>query len=310
MGDRTGIEWTDATWNPVHGCSKVSPGCANCYAETLSLRRGFTRHPWTGLHKDLNVSLHPERLDQPLRWRRPRRVFVNSMSDLFHEQIPDEFIDRVWAVMALAGTHTFQVLTKRPDRMRAYLAERSRSSKWIEAAAETFGYTLRWQGLSLCPWPLPHVWLGVSVEDQRRADERIPLLLQTPAAVRFISAEPLLGPVDLGFLEPCDHVRRTHAEIGCWKALDWIIVGGESGPGARPMDLAWARSLVAQAKAAGVATFVKQLGSVVRDEHGTWSPPYGARDRKRGDPDEWPDDLRVREMPRHGAGVETEGGRP
>lgn len=176
MGGATKIQWTDETWNPVTGCTKVSQGCKHCYAERVFPRayaktgRCFT-----------DVRTHPERLDQPLRWKKPRRVFVNSMSDLFHEDVPDEFIDKVWEIMANAPDHTFQILTKRPARMLAWTGGVD-AGKWP---------------MWLLPWPLPNVWLGVSVEDQATADERIPPLLRTAAAVRFISLEPCLGPVDL-----------------------------------------------------------------------------------------------------------------
>jgi protein gp37 len=221
------IHWTDATWNPVTGCSRVSPGCEHCYAEALSLRYGWSRLPWTAPHAAENVVLHPERLGLPLRWRQPRRVFVNSMSDLFHERVPEAFIEEVFRVMAAAGWHTFQVLTKRPARMHAVVA----SDTFASAVGGAHG------------WPLPNVWLGTSVEDQRRADERVPLLARTPAAVRFLSCEPLLGPLDLApWLD----------------RLGWVIVGGESGPRHRPMDPDWARALRDQCAAAGVPFFFKQ----------------------------------------------------
>ncbi len=251
MGDRTGIEWTDATWNPVTGCTKVSPGCDHCYAEGIAHRfAGTPSYP-----NGFDVTLRPERLDQPLRWAKPRRVFVNSMSDLFHKDIPDEYIAEVFSVMARAGHHTFQVLTKRPGRMSSLLSRPS------------FRDNLAHWGT---PWPLPNVWLGVSVEDQRWADIRIPQLLRTPAAIRFISAEPLLGPVDLGYGEPCDHSRHTHLEVGCWAALDWVIVGGESGRGARPMHPDWVWRIGRQCTDAGVAFLFKQWGE--------WSPMAPLRD--------------------------------
>lgn len=273
------IEWTEATWNPVTGCSKVSPGCANCYAEALTKRYSgrpgwpATFLPWTPENAVENVVLHPERLDAPLRWKKPRRVFVNSMSDLFHEQVSDEFIAEVFAIMARAPRHTFQILTKRPERMLAFC---SREAHWWGNKAgiahrADYGY------------PLPNVWLGVSVENQHWADERIPLLLETPAAVRFISAEPLLGSVDLPIGRAssrceCGEIRQN---CGC-HSLDWVIVGGESGPGHRPFDPEWARSLRDQCAAAGVALFVKQLGGA--------RPGTALEDL--------PEDLRIREYPR------------
>lgn len=254
MADKTGIEWTDATWNPVTGCAKVSQGCKHCYAlrdwprmsanpKTVYFGRQFT-----------DVRCHPERLDQPFRWTKPRLIFVNSMSDLFHEAVPDEFIDRVFAAMARARQHTYQVLTKRADRMAAYLSDPGRKNRILAASVG-----LGWAGMMDMPWPIPHVWVGVSVENQETADERIPFLLKAPAAVRWISAEPLLGPVELSNV-----TRRSDAVSKLGKmALDginWIVVGGESGPKARPMHPAWARSLRNQCKAVGVPFLFKQWG--------------------------------------------------
>ena len=240
MGDRTGIAWTDATWSPVTGCSKVSPGCAHCYAETLALARlagrpGYPGLPWTLGNAERNVVLHPDRLDLPLRWRKPRRVFVNSMSDLFHERVPDEFISAVFDVMKRADWHTFQVLTKRPERMR----------EWIGGT----GY-----------WPAPNIWRGVSIENDRYVG-RADALRETPAAVRFISAEPLLGPLPSLDLS----------------GIDWLIIGGESGPGWRPMDSAWVRELVEQADAGGVSVFVKQASGARAGKQGNLPGDLWAR---------------------------------
>ncbi|BBZ65791.1 hypothetical protein MINS_12200 [Mycolicibacterium insubricum] len=180
MSDKTAIEWTDATWNPVTGCTKVSPGCDHCYAETIAERfRGGPAYP-----NGFDITLRPHKLDQPLRWKRPRRIFVNSMSDLFHDSVPDEYIAQVFAVMALAPRHTFQLLTKRHARMRSLVGR-----GLLDLVDQT--------GAKVELWPLPNVWLGVSTENQQWADIRIPALLDTPAAVRWISAEPLLGPIDL-----------------------------------------------------------------------------------------------------------------
>ena len=319
------IEWTDETWNPVTGCTKVSPGCAHCYAETFAERfRGVPGHPF---EQGFDLKLWPERLTKPFTWKKPRKVFVNSMSDLFHEDVPFEFIDRVFAVMALTPQHTYQVLTKRPERMREYVAgerEKAKGESWfglhnaIELAAEEFtgGEKVRLPRL-----PLPNVWLGTSVENQHWADIRLPELLATPAAVRFVSYEPALGPVDF---KPW--LTRVPTSGDGWRitggrildiadrVLDWVIVGGESGPGARPFDVAWARSLVSQCRAAGVAVFVKQLGAKPVDRHATCAenhPPEECwpdtrfeqgqwaklKSRKGGEPDEWPEDLRVREWP-------------
>jgi protein gp37 len=331
----TSIQWTDAVWNPVRGCSIVSPGCTNCYAMKQAHRFSGPDAPYEGLTKlsrggpvwTGKVRLVPELLDTPLRWKKPRRVFVNSMSDLFHEYVPDAFIDRVFAAIALSPQHTFQILTKRPERMLRYMTE-DNFGRWgfIDGRARQM-YSERtgkqFPTGKVLLGPLPHVWLGVSVEDQERADERIPLLLQTPAAVRFVSYEPALWLVDF------TKVRRGRHDIDALRGqsrdgygvqqearLDWIIVGGESGPGARPFDVRWARDIVRQCKAAGVAAFVKQLGSHVAwdghqnaEEHwpdfevprhedtgrGYWR--VYLRDRKGGDPSEWPEDLRVRDYP-------------
>ena len=295
MSANTPIEWTGATWNPTLGCSKKSPGCKNCYAIRVAHRLQRNPNPkiakafegltiiqngapnWTG-----RVNFVPDRLSIPLRTKKPTTYFVNSLSDLFHENVSDEQIYLAFAVMHQCPQHTFQVLTKEAERMR----------EWCANAPARFGH--------LPPigkaWPLPNVWLGTSVENQEYADKRIPLLLQTPAAVRFISAEPLLGPVDLGIWteeglecsackwkgteaaakedgdeedpgllcpkcnERCCHTPLDEllgAEIG----INWVIAGGESGPDARPCDVAWIRSLIQQCEAAGVPCFVKQLGA-------------------------------------------------
>jgi protein gp37 len=214
--ERTGIEWTESSWNPVTGCSKVSPGCAHCYAETLSLRFRWSAKPWLPEHARENVVLHEQRLDQPLRWRRPRMVFVNSMSDLFHELVPLDFIRRVFNVMTTAEQHTFQILTKRHERL-AQLAPK-------------------------LAWP-ENVWMGVSIEN-RRWLERADCLRKVPAAVRFISAEPLLGPLDGLDLS----------------GIDWLIAGGESGRGHRRVRAEWLRELRDACDQGGVAFFFKQWG--------------------------------------------------
>lgn len=210
------IEWTESTWNPVTGCSKVSPGCAHCYAETLSRRFGWSETAWTSVNASRNVVLHPERLETPLRWRRPRMIFVNSMSDLFHELVPLSFVEEVFAVMTSASSHTFQVLTKRAERL-AELAP-------------------------MLDWPA-NVWMGVSIENNRWAS-RANYLREVPAAVRFISAEPLLGPLD-------------ELELG---GIDWLIAGGESGSRHRPIKPAWVIELRDRCEAEGVAFFLKQWG--------------------------------------------------
>ncbi|QDH85191.1 hypothetical protein SEA_SALVADOR_57 [Gordonia phage Salvador] len=302
MSDRTGIEWTDATWNPVTGCTKVSAGCDHCYAESIAHRFDGTKAYPNGF----DVTLRPERLDQPLRWRRPRRVFVNSMSDLFHDDIPDEYIAQVWAVMAYSYRHTFQILTKRHARMRSLLSSDRFVKLFDDAFCNLPDWTDSWPDLDFAPaghnWhlgdgPLSNVWLGVSTEDQRWADIRIPALLDTPAAVRFISAEPLLGRIDLEFehyYDPdqycggCSGLVSPKHEPACGRepgkhwGLDWVIVGGESGRGARPMHPDWARSLRDQCVHAGVPFLFKQFGEWVEDvTHRPAEPEYGIHEPYR-----------------------------
>lgn len=320
MAEHSTIEWTDATWNPITGCSVVSPGCTNCYAMKLAgtrlkhhpSRAGLTRETkagpvWTG-----ETRLNEQWLDQPLRWKRPRMIFVCAHADLFADSVPEEWIDRVFAVMAMAPQHTFQVLTKRADRMRAYIngipskipfmGRMPLERIHLEAAGHMEGDggfmdALKRHGnvYSLycsVPWPLPNVWLGVSAEDQVRAEERIPQLLETPAAIRFVSAEPLLGPIDLTRLDqpnagggPYWIDSLSAYEMGWFSdeaatimtdpdpladsglpRLDWIIAGGESGGSARPMHPDWVRSLRDQCFAAGVPFFFKQWGSFAPDD--------------------------------------------
>lgn len=303
----TGIEWTEETWNPVVGCSKVSAGCRNCYAIPVSHKLAGNPNPkissvyeelttdhllkpeWTGMVRCL-----PERLEIPLRWRKPRRVFVNSMSDLFHPDVPVWFIAEVFNVMASGlltcrkGTHvmhehddgcwepnphTFQILTKRPERMLEVLRqggelEHNVAEYWPGDSPVSLAME---EGDSFKTWPLPNVWLGVSVEDQATADERIPLLLQAPAAVRFVSYEPALGEVDFSAwlkdgvsgpddLDPAKTNRAAHNVRHGVPRLDWVICGGESGPGARPMPPDWARKVRDQCVAADVPFFFKQWG--------------------------------------------------
>lgn len=220
MADATAIEWTDATWNPVTGCTKITAGCDNCYAERFSERfRGVPGHPF---ENGFDLTLRSERLAQPLSWRRPRMIFVNSMSDLFHKQVPWAFIDQVFETMEAAHWHTFQVLTKRSSIMRDYLRARYKGS--------------------LAP---AHMWFGVSVEDDT-AKARVRHLREAPASVRFLSIEPLIGPVG-------------RVELG---GIHWVIVGGESGPRARPIDISWAREVRDQCLAQDVAFFFKQWGGI------------------------------------------------
>jgi len=385
---RNGISWTDETWNPLRGCSKVSPGCKNCYAETMAARFAGPGQPYEGTidrgRWNGQIRLVPEKLAEPLRWCRPRRIFVNSMSDLFHPGVPFEYIAAVFGVMAAAPQHVFQVLTKRPDRAAEFLAwvvkqdaatlgrvnlrrafPEPMTPGRLECCMQALLHEARHHPLGISgplhrdraadpagPWPLPNVWLGVSVEDQTTADERIPHLLQCPASVRWVSYEPALGPVDFErwIIEPmycaaCGSeqivydtnphgLAVTHtcimgagqtgepgAErcVDCGSldvvmpgALDWVVIGGESGPHARPFDVAWARSTIAQCRAAGLACFVKQMGARPRVAEASrlaalWAAMPGGRvddcggihlrDRAGADPAEWPEDLRVREWP-------------
>lgn len=332
MGE-TSIEWTRGddgalgkTWNPVRGCARVSAGCQSCYAERQAHRFSGTGQPYEGLtvlgkhgpRWSGRARFVPEMLDAPLRWRKPRRVFVNSMSDLFHEDITDEQIAAVFGVMAACPRHTFQVLTKRPERMVewfAWIANEAEPVDQSPGAAVICGIhasnacaDVDYLGLPSV-WPLPNVWLGVSCEDQQRTNERIPLLLQCPAAVRFVSAEPLIEPVDFGrWLDYRTHRKCARCKAVCADglacshcgqhaqasaALDWIIAGGESGPGARECNDAWLRSIVQQCRATSVPVFVKQLGSHVIQG----GELRRKADRKGGDPREWPHDLRVRQFP-------------
>lgn len=338
------IEWTDATWNPLVGCSRVSQGCVHCYAETMAARIANAAQAALRAGKELTdiqkayrevvmwerggkfaadehdkalpkwnneIRLVPSVLTDPLRWKQPRRVFVNSMTDLFHEKVPFDYVDKVFAIMALTPQHTYQVLTKRPERMAEYFDAGSFDlwNRWryemdpnrrpMPPAAQAYG-TKEWTRIMFrgehdparFPFPLSNVWLGTSVEDQKAADTRIPHLLRCPAAVRFLSCEPLLGPVDLRFPTEtwdspnyfrkgkgcshcCTHQRCDEDECTRWyrpncpychgtgegRPIDWVIAGGESGPGARPMHPDWARSLRDQCEAAGVPYFFKQFGA-------------------------------------------------
>jgi protein gp37 len=284
----TKIEWTRGddgsageTWNPTTGCDKISPGCGlprfdgdrtgGCYALAMAARlkaMGQEKyqkdgHPVTS-GPGFGITVHSDTLTLPMRWRKPRRVFVNSMSDLWHARVSEAFVGSVWDTMAQTPRHTYQILTKRPERMRRILA------KWEDAGWMWRRFDQMWCGP--IPGPLPNVWLGTSIElDEytRRADE----LRRTPAAIRFVSLEPLLGPLPSLDLE----------------GIDWAIIGGESGPNCRPLDLGWVRELIAQCREAGTAVFVKQLGSILGAQLGAGG--------KGGDWDAWPEDLRIREFP-------------
>ena len=316
MSTNSKIEWTEDTWNPVAGCSMVSEGCRHCYAVAMTHRLGAIAEAAEAKGKDPGKTAHykgltvlngrDERhfngtvrtiesaLDIPLRRKKPTLYFVNSMADLFHKDVPFEFIDKVFAVMALCPQHTFQVLTKRPERMAGYMCQKfmpfadshGREESLVNIA-EANGISVElktppghlsepWGNAAGIPWPLPNVWLGTSVEDQETADERIPHLLKCPAAVRWLSMEPLLGPVDLpdkhagticGYGGRACREKYEHGTSVCGecplrqsKMFDWVVLGGESGKGARPMHPDWARDIRDQCEAAGVAFHFKQWG--------------------------------------------------
>lgn len=288
---KTGIQWAqnpDGTpgevSNPVVGCTWKSPGCTNCYARVthdkrfLAWKRGNWPDAPAQYHKPFKkVQLLPERLEQYAKWRKPRRVFVNSMSDLFHEDVPGEFINQVWQAMFNTKRHTYIILTKRPERLL----------EWTERKARATG------------WPMREIWpswmqVGASVENQEMAERRVSLLMQTQAQVQLLSLEPLLGDVDLSpwlvFDRQHEKAEWSLAHYGKSQPLSWLIIGGESGKRARPMDLTWAQSLVQQGQAAGVPVFVKQMGQV-------WARANGAKERHGGEMSEWPEALRVREWP-------------
>lgn len=348
MSGKTEIAWTQHTWGPVRGCRRVSPGCEHCYAETMAARivrmGGYEWDAFLGRwkvdpektqnaaarasadrYRDLvrinkagearwtgKFAFDEGALSAPLRRKVPTMYFVNSMSDLFGEGLTNEQIAAVFGVMAACPRHTFQVLTKRADRMAEWF-------RWIESrdtgphalcVLEALDYPLeldspkgarnRLDAGPGWPWPLPNVWLGVSVERQEEADERIPHLLRCSAAVRWVSAEPLLGPVNLDeylYQRESQYGGITAAprnSIGVTDALDWVVTGGESGHGARPCDMQWLRQIGEHCRLAGTAWFNKQLGADPRD--GPARPRIV--DKKGADPSEWPEDLRVREWPR------------
>lgn len=263
MGARSKIEWTTSTWGPVSGCTPISAGCDHCYAARHANRFAGTK-VWPN---GFDVTLWPDRLDQPLRWRAPRKVFVCSTGDLFHAEVPDDYIARVWAVMASSGAHTFQVLTKRHARMRALLNNPAFwddvNSHWLDLAGT--GPGRKQYPPDLSRRFLPNVWLGVSVESQYWADRRIPALLDTPAAIRYLSLEPLLEFVKLSralrkWTPPEDHPAWDGKRLNVREVLHWVIVGGESGPGARPMHPDWARSVRDECLTGEIAFFFKQFG--------------------------------------------------
>ena len=317
----TSIEWTrgdDGTagsvWNPTTGCDRVSPGCDHCYAMTMAKRlkgMGQAKYQRDGDPRTsgpgFGLTIHPDALNLPLHWRKPRRVFVNSMSDLFHEAVPDEYLCRVFDVMQTASRHTFQVLTKRHARMRSFVT-RYLSGEFATEPLDASPLA------ATVDQPPRNIWLGVSCEDQKWADIRVPALLDTPASIRFVSAEPLLGPVSLdrylwlhgpstaGPFYDYAGRRRGGGGIGGQaltavraRDLHWVIAGGESGRGARPCEVDWLRSLRDECADADVPFFCKQLGSILGRELGAGS--------KGGDISRWPSDLRVREFPTVHEGV-------
>lgn len=312
MSDQSRIEWCDSTINVVYGCTPVSPGCAHCYAARMAGRLGaLTRGTHAGGRWTGKLNIFPERMLQACRWRKPRRIFVNSMGDLFHPDVPDEALDRVFAVMALCPQHTFQVLTKRPERMLEYMTSMYKGERYISREAHIIqtgdnGPAPHIELVDLRR-PLPNVWLGVTAEDQKRADERIPVLLNTPAAKRFVSVEPMLGAVDLWAVKDGSWYDREGATrynaltgtawwgsdgshgLGGGPRLDWIICGGETGPGARPMHPDWARSLRDQC--VGVPFYFKSWGNWAETEGGTvdgvflgdrFLPGFGTIDPEKG----------------------------
>lgn len=348
MGDNTKIEWADASWPVVNGCRRISPGCEHCYAERLISTRlahmpkykslavyGKNGPRWTGESR-----LWRQDLILPIRWRRPRRIFVADMGDLFFEEVTDAEIDEVfgvmWACRYMGGRrgddgfpgHTFQILTKRAERMRDYMSQ-DRRKKWAYAAVRHGGGENPdplFDSIVFAEGPHPRIWLGVSIEDQKRAEERMPFLQQTPAAVRWASIEPLLEHVDVStwltrrdiadFHAFTPEARAAYGKDGprelLRRGLDWVVVGAESGPQARPFEIEWARSVVAQCKDAKVACFVKQLGPqplVRMDDASMPGPrdtsgdpkaalrPVEMNHSKGGDILEFPKDLRVREFP-------------
>jgi protein gp37 len=298
----TAIQWTDQTWNPTTGCDRISPGCDNCYALTMARRlkgMGSAKYQNDGnpvtSGPGFGLTVHGDVLTEPLRWKKPRRVFVNSMSDLFHARVPREFLAQVFAVMAATPQHTYQILTKRPERAARILRDLCTCGVG-HPPGEHFRSDMEWAATSHSPtyvpglehgiyhrsgWPLPNVWLGTSIESAeytRRADA----LRAAPAAVRFISAEPLIGA--LPNLDLVD--------------IDWLIIGGESGSGARPLDVAWVEDLLVNCAETATAPFVKQLGSVwARDTAWGGKTVHGHGDTKGGDPDYWPVYLRHRAYP-------------
>jgi len=299
------IEWTDTTWNPMTGCSPVSAGCKNCWAKRMATRqRG--RNGYDSCDP-FRVTLRQDKLDQPYRWKKPRKIAVCLMGDLFHEDVPFYFIHEVFRVMGNCPRHIFQVLTKRPARALEYFGIAREVAKEVEwpSAMQVQRSPCSCSAFAL----MPHIWFGVSVEDQKTAEERIPLLLQVPASVRYVSAEPLLGSLDLHGLglwyrhrKDLIYFEQDGKEM---PMLDWVIIGGESGPGARVMDLEWPRMIIDQCQRACIPVYMKQIGSNPtrmteheREECGIWMlDKKWPRASKGNNPAEWPADLCVRLFP-------------
>ncbi len=310
------IEWTNITANPIHliredgshgghWCHKVSPGCTKCYSETQNQSNYFkfaSHLPYSGSAPD-NLIFDEKVMQKLIRMRSPKKVFLGSMTDLFGEWVPSEWLDRAFAYMALSPQHTFQILTKRPERLKPYLQKGAKQR--IRRGAVDLGRSLGLPLLSYEPyetcdfdWPLSNVWLGTSTENQKVADDRIPHLLQAPAAVRFLSCEPLLESIDLrkylGICSGCQSCEfKGGHQIGK-SMLDWAILGGESGPGARPCHIDWIKSIVGQCKLSNTAVFVKQLGS---NPVNAAYLNFKTSDRKGGNIHDFPPELRVREFP-------------
>lgn len=281
----TAIQWTDETWNPIVGCSRISPGCQRCYAAAAAKSARLQQFPQYQKVKewDGSVEFVKNQLLKPLSWKNPKRIFVCSMSDLFHENVPFEWIDQVCGIAAMCPQHTFQILTKRPQRAKEYFEDRANN---LDTFISTSNLSMKHVVARL---PLPNVWFGVTCENQAMADERIPLLLQIPAAIRFLSCEPLLGEIDLSQWLYADIPGKPRLN-----QINWCIIGGESGPGARACSIDWMRSLVRQSQEAEIPVFVKQLGSNCCTMPGL---AFGYSDRKGGNIAEFPEDLKIRQFP-------------
>lgn len=291
MSNNSKIQWTESSWNPIVGCTKVSDGCYHCYAINKSHRCaacGIKQYvditekhgntiEWTG-----EIRCIPELLNKPIEWKNPRRIFVNSMSDFLHKDVPMEFLASMWNTMSIAHQHTYQLLTKRADRLSILHTEEFRLARIEDYVMRNYR---NWQ------WYLSNVWIGVSVENQRRAYGRLPLLAtMNVGGIRWISAEPLLEKTDLFFHFTSPYLYGTGEKK---PEFNWVVIGGESGPGARPFEIDWARSIISKCKEFGIPIFMKQVGSNAFEN----GKRYRTKHRKGGDPAEWPEDIRIREYP-------------